>query len=76
MQSFIALFVGFMGMHNVISKLYYKGTILQRNYRKMIMVVIIINFPIIPFLKFCGIKFLKPQHDNVISKPCYKRGVL
>ena len=34
---FITLYLGFIGMESVISKSCYKGTSLQRNYRKMIM---------------------------------------
>ena len=44
-QSLITLFLGSIGMDDVISELSYKGNILQRNYRKM---TIHGHFPIIP----------------------------
>ena len=47
----------------------HKGTILQRNYRKMTMQW---SFSYNFFVKLHGKKIWKPQHENVIySNPCY-----
>ena len=52
-------------MDNVISELCYKGTILQRIYRKM---TISLSFSYNSFVKVHGKKILEPQHDRVVSK--------
>ena len=50
--------------NRVISELYYKGTILQRNYWKMT-----ISFPIYnSFVEIHGKKIWESQHDRDISK--------
>ena len=48
---FIKLCLGFIGLDSVISESCYKGTILQRNYRKM---TILWSFSYNTFLKFHG----------------------
>ena len=63
---FIMLYLGSIGMDRVISDPCYKGTILQRNYRKM---TIKWSFSYNSFVKFHGTKIWEPQHDHVISNP-------
>ena len=53
------------GLFSVISELCYKGTIEQRNCRKM---MISRSFSYNSFVKFHGEKILEPQHDHVIFK--------
>ena len=55
------LYLGFIGMDRVISEQCYKGTILQKNYRKM---TIKWSFSYNSFVKFQN---WEPQHDPVIS---------
>ena len=62
---FIKLRLGSIGMDCVIGTSYYKGTILQRNYRKM---TIPWSFSYNFFAKLHGKKIWEPQHDRVISK--------
>ena len=50
----------------VISKFCYKGTILQRNYRKM---TISWPFSYNSFVKFYGKTNWEPLHDQDVSKP-------
>ena len=50
-------------MHQVISESCYKGTILQRNYRKM---TILWSFSCYSFVKYCGKKTREP-HDCYIQ---------
>ena len=64
-SSFIAQYLGSIGMDHVISESCYKGMILQRNYRKM---TILWSFSYNPFVKFHGKIFWEPHHDHVISK--------
>ena len=55
-------------MGHVIGESCFKGTILQRNYRKMTM-----SFSYNSFVKFHGKIFWEPQHDRVFyNKFCYK----
>ena len=61
---FIMLYLGSIGMDRVISEPCYKGTILQRNYRKM---TIKWSFSYNSFVKFHGTKIWEWQHDRVIS---------
>ena len=56
-------------MDHVISEACDKGTILQRNYRKM---TIKWSFSYNSFVKFHGTKIWEPQHDQVLSNMCYK----
>ena len=49
----------------VICELVYKGTILQRSYRKM---TTSWSFPYNSFVKLHGKKIWEPQHDHVIPK--------
>ena len=60
----VSLYLGYIGMDHVITEYCYKGTILQRYYRKMTY-----NY----FVKFHGKKNLGPQHGHAISipTPCY-----
>ena len=60
------LCVGSIGMDRIINELFLnnKGTIFQRNYRK---ITILWSFSYNSFVKFNGKIFLKPQHDHVIS---------
>ena len=53
---FIMLCLRSLGIDLIISELYHKGTILQRNSRKILI------------LKFHGKKIGEPQHEGVISK--------
>ena len=76
------LYNAMFGVHrkgpHVISELCYKGTILQRNYRKMTIktilqrnyqkMTILWSFSYNFFVKFYGRKIWEPQHDHVISK--------
>ena len=62
---FITIYSGFTGMDLVISESCYKGTILQRNYRKM---TILWSFSYNSFVKFHGNKIWKLQQARVISK--------
>ena len=62
---FITLCLVSIGMDCVISELYYKGTVLQRNSRKM---TIAWSFSYNSFVKFHDKKIGEPQHDHVISK--------
>ena len=57
------LYLGSIGMDRVISELCYKGTILQRNYRKM---TIKWSFSYNSFVKFHGTKIWESQNDRVI----------
>ena len=50
-------------MDQVICELCYKGTILQRNYRKM---TIFWSFSYNSFVKLHGKKMLEPQYDTDI----------
>ena len=61
---FIMLYLGSIGMDCAISEPCYKGTILQRNYRKM---TIKWSFSYNSFVKFHGTKICELQHDCVIS---------
>ena len=61
---FITLCLGSIGIECVISESYYKGTILQMNYRKM---TISWSFSYDAFVKFYGKTFWEP-HDGFISK--------
>ena len=56
-----------------VSELCYKGTILQRNYRK---ITILWSFSCNSFVKFHGKKIWEPQHDSVISKSMFSQGVI
>ena len=60
-------------MDSVISESCYKGTILQKKYRKM---TIKWSFSYISFVKFHGKKNWEPHHDCVITKSVLKRGAL
>ena len=51
-------------MDGVISESCYKGTILERNYRKMT----ISSFSYNSFVKFHSKNIWEPQHDRVIFK--------
>ena len=64
-----------IGIHCVISEPCYKGTILQRNYKKMT-IPFHGHFPVISSKIQCSIG--EPQHDRVISKSmvCYKETAL
>ena len=62
-----------IGMDNVVNELYYKGTISQRNYRKM---TISWSFSYNSFVKFHDKKIWKPQNDRIISKSVVYRGTL
>ena len=62
---FITLFLGSIEMDLGISELHYKGTILQRNYRKMTFKW---SFSYNSFVKFHGKNTGEPQHDYVLSK--------
>ena len=55
--------LGPIGTDCVVSHVIF-GTISQRNYRKM---TILWSFSYNSLVKFHGKKFLKPQHDHVIS---------
>ena len=69
------LYLGSIGMDCVISELCYKGTILQRNYRKM---TIKWSFYYNSLVKFHGTKIWEPQHDLIpcYNEACYKGTVL
>ena len=68
---FIGLCLGSIGMDSVIGELFYKGAILQRIYRKM---TILWSFSYNSFVKFHDGKIIRePQHDCVISKPCFNK---
>ena len=56
-------------MLRVLSELCYKGTILQRNYRKM---TILWSFSYHSFVKFCGKKSWEPQYSLCYKEICYK----
>ena len=56
----ITLCLGYIGMDRVISELCYKGTTLQKNYRKM---TILWSFSYNFFVKFHGNKICQPHHD-------------
>ena len=60
--------MGSIGMVPVINESCNKGTILQRNYRKM---TTLWSFSYNSFAKFHGTKNWEPQHDSVISNLCY-----
>ena len=60
-------------MDRVINEMYYKDTILQRNYRKM---TILWSFSYNSFVKFHCKKIGEPQNDRVISKSVLLQGVL
>ena len=62
---FIMLVWGSIGMDYVKRGLCYKGTILQRRYRKM---TISWSFSYISFVKFHGKEIWKPQNKSVIYK--------
>ena len=62
-----------VGMDPVISELCHRGTILQRNYRK---ITILWSFSYTFFVKFCGKKIMEPQHGRIISKSVLYRGLL
>ena len=62
--SFITLYLGYIGRDCVISESYYKGTIVQRNYRKMTF-----NF----FVTF-HCKHKHGSHNMTICpNPCYNK---
>ena len=62
---------GSIGMDSVMSESYYKGTILQRNYRKM---TILWSFSYNSFIKFHGKKF--GSHSMAVSYPrCVLKGL-
>ena len=69
----ITLCLRSIGMDRVISGSCYKGTILQKKYRKM---TIKWSFSYNSFVKFHGKIIWLPQHDCVISKSVLKRGAL
>ena len=48
----------------LLSQVFYKGTILQKNYRKM---TILWSFSYNSLVKFHGKIILEPQHDHAIS---------
>ena len=52
-------------MDCILSEPWYKGTILQRNYRKM---TILWSFSNYSFVKFHDTKIWEQQHGGVISK--------
>ena len=58
-------FLESIGMDRVLSESCYKGTILQKKYRKM---TIKWSFSYISFVKFHGKKNWELQHDRNISK--------
>ena len=66
---FITLSLGPIGMGHVISELCYRGTVLQRNYRKM---NILWSFFYNSFVKFHGKKIGTALYPN----PCYMRCVI
>ena len=61
----IRLYLGSIGMDCVLSKSCYKGTILQRNYRK---ITILWSFSYNFYVKLHVKKLWDPQHDGVIPK--------
>ena len=70
---FITLCLGSIRMGCVISDLCYKGTILQKNCRKMTRKMTILwSFSYQSFVKFHSKKNWEPQHDCGISKSMLK----
>ena len=69
-KSYIMLLSGSIGMDHVISKSCYKGTILQRNYKKM---TILWSFSYNSLIKFHGKIIWELQHGCVISKSVLKQ---
>ena len=57
-----------IGTDSFISESFYKGKILQRNYRKM---TVSWSFFLNSFVKLHGKNVWKPQHDRVIFQFCY-----
>ena len=64
------LCLGSIGMDHVITVSCYKGTILQKNYRKM---TILWSFSYNSFVKFNGKNIWEPQHDCVITSSYYNQ---
>ena len=65
----IILFLGSIGMDNVISELCYGGEILQRNYRKM--TILYGHFHTISFVKL-HVKNIWSHNKTVLNpNPCY-----
>ena len=61
---------GSIGMDHVISELCYKGTILQRNYRKM---TIVWSFFYTSFVKFHGKIFGSHKMTMLYPNLCYNK---
>ena len=68
-QALYNVTMGSIEMDLDISGMCYKGTILQRNYKKM---TIPWSFSYNSFAKLNGKKW-KPQHNHVISNLCYNK---
>ena len=67
-QSLYNTIFGFIGLHHLISELCYKGTILQRKYRKM---TILWSFFYNSFLIFHDLKFGNHNMTVFYPNPCF-----